>query len=106
MRRTVTTSPVKVPEAVHGEVQAIARPLGCNSAELLERAWSLYRESPDFCSDFEHAQERFRQVIWIRWQLVSTMKLRLERNVAPQQLNRFAKTHSFRHPHRDSIQFL
>ncbi len=39
------------------EVQAAAHLLGCNAAELLERAWNAYRQTPDFREDFEHAQK-------------------------------------------------
>jgi len=53
----MATNPVRVPESVHGEVQAAARLLGCNAAELLARAWEAYRESPEFLSEFAYAQK-------------------------------------------------
>lgn len=55
----MATSPVRVPEAVHGEVQTAARILGCTAAELMARAWGEYRRSPEFLADFEHAQKAF-----------------------------------------------
>jgi len=53
------TSPVRVPEAVHNEVNAAARLLGCNAAELLERAWQSFRQSPEFVAEFELARKAF-----------------------------------------------
>lgn len=55
----MATNPVRVPEAVHSEVLAAARVLGCNASELLERAWLSFRESPGFVADFEQAQKAF-----------------------------------------------
>lgn len=55
----MATSPVRVPEAVHGEVKAAARLLGCNTAELLERAWDAYRQTPEFVSELEAARKAF-----------------------------------------------
>ncbi len=50
------TNPIRVPQAVHSEVHAAARLLGCNAAELLARAWETYRRSPEFLAEFEYAQ--------------------------------------------------
>jgi hypothetical protein len=55
----MATNPVRVPEEVHTEVQAAARLLGCSAPELLERAWTLFRQSPEFVSEFELAQKAF-----------------------------------------------
>ena len=55
----MTTNPVRVPASVHSEVNAAARVLGCNTAELLEKAWNVYRHSPEFASDFDIAQKAF-----------------------------------------------
>lgn len=55
----MATNPVRVPEAVHNEVHTAARLLGCNAAELLERAWESFRESPAFIAEFELAQKAF-----------------------------------------------
>jgi hypothetical protein len=55
----MATNPVRVPEAVHNEVHAASRLLGCNASELLERAWQSFRESPAFLADFELAQKAF-----------------------------------------------
>jgi hypothetical protein len=54
-----TTSPVRVPEVVRGEVLAAARLLGCNAAELLERAWESFRRSPEFVEEFDLARKAF-----------------------------------------------
>jgi len=55
----MATNPVRVPNAVHGEIHAAARLLGCNASELLERAWQSFRESPEFVAEFELAQKAF-----------------------------------------------
>lgn len=55
----VATNPIRVPESVHTEVHAAARVLGCNAAELLERAWDAFRQTPEFRADFEFAQKAF-----------------------------------------------
>ena len=55
----MATSPVRVPETVHSEVHAAARLMGCNAAELLERAWHSYRQSPEFVGEFAAAQKAF-----------------------------------------------
>lgn len=55
----MSTNPIRVTEAVHREVHAAARVLGCNAAELLERAWSCYRETPEFGKEFHLAQKAF-----------------------------------------------
>jgi hypothetical protein len=55
----MATNPVRVPEAVHNEVHTAARLLGCNAAELLERAWESFRQSPAFLAEFELAQKAF-----------------------------------------------
>jgi len=55
----MATNPVRVPETVHNEVHTAARLLGCNAAELLERAWQSFRQSPEFLNDFEQAQKAF-----------------------------------------------
>lgn len=55
----MATNPVRVPEAVHNEVHTAARLLGCNAAELLERAWESFRQSPAFIAEFELAQKAF-----------------------------------------------
>lgn len=55
----VATNPVRVPEDVHGEVLVAARLLGCNAAELLERAWQSFRQSPEFIGEFESARKAF-----------------------------------------------
>ena len=55
----MATNPVRVPAAVHNEVHTAARLLGCNAAELLERAWASFRESPGFLAEFELAQKAF-----------------------------------------------
>ncbi len=55
----MATNPVRVPEAVHNEVHTAARLLGCNAAELLERAWESFRQSPAFLAEFEVAQKAF-----------------------------------------------
>lgn len=55
----MATNPVRVPEAVHNEVHAAARMLGCNAAELLERAWQSFRQSPAFIAEFELARKAF-----------------------------------------------
>ncbi len=49
----MATSPIRVPEAVHREVHAAARVLGCNGAELLARG----QTSPNFVAEFEAAQK-------------------------------------------------
>jgi hypothetical protein len=54
MTKTMT---MRVPEDVHHEVQSAARLLGCPPAELLERAWSSYRQSLEFKEDFSFAQK-------------------------------------------------
>ena len=53
------TNPVRVPEAVHNEVHTAARLLGCNAADLLERAWESFRQSAAFIAEFELAQKAF-----------------------------------------------
>ena len=53
------TSPMRVSETVHAEVGAAARLLGCNAADLLEQAWTSFRQSPQFVHDFEMAQKAF-----------------------------------------------
>jgi hypothetical protein len=53
------TSPIRVTETVHAEVGVAARILGCNAADLLEQAWTSFRESPQFLHDFEMAQKAF-----------------------------------------------
>lgn len=58
-RFQVSTSPVRVPEAVHREVLTASRLFGCNASELLERAWQAYRQSPEFVDDFALAQKAF-----------------------------------------------
>jgi hypothetical protein len=55
----MATNPVRVPEAVHNEVHTAARLLGCNAAELLERAWESFRQSPAFLAEFHLAQKAF-----------------------------------------------
>jgi hypothetical protein len=55
----MATNPVRVPAAVHSEVLTAARVLGCSAAELLERAWEEYRQSPAFREEFEQAQKAF-----------------------------------------------
>lgn len=55
----MATNPVRVPQAVHNEVHTAARLLGCNAAELLERAWESFRRSPGFLAEFELAQKAF-----------------------------------------------
>jgi len=55
----MATNPVRVPEAVHNEVHTAARLFGCNAAELLERAWESFRQSPAFIAEFELAQKEF-----------------------------------------------
>ncbi|MDA8302084.1 MAG: hypothetical protein M0005_11215 [Actinomycetota bacterium] len=56
------TTPTRVPEAVHGEVQAAARLLGCNASELLERAWNSFRQSAEFGEELARAQKAFATV--------------------------------------------
>ena len=53
------TTPTRVPEAVHGEVQAAARLLGCDASELLERAWNSFRQSAEFGEELARAQKAF-----------------------------------------------
>ncbi len=53
------TNPIRVSETVHAEVGAAARLLGCNAADLLEQAWTSFRQSPQFLHDFEIAQKAF-----------------------------------------------
>jgi hypothetical protein len=55
----MATNPIRVPEDVHLEVLAAARLIGCNASELMERAWNLYRQTPEFVADFELAQKAF-----------------------------------------------
>jgi hypothetical protein len=55
----MATNPIRVPEDVHNEVLTAARVIGCNASELLERAWNLYRHTPEFVADFELAQKAF-----------------------------------------------
>ncbi len=55
----MATNPVRVPEAVHNEVHTAARLLGCNAAELLERAWEAFRQSPAFIAEFDLARKAF-----------------------------------------------
>jgi hypothetical protein len=51
------TTTIRVPEAVHNEVRSAARMFGCTPAELLERAWSAYRDSPEFAEDLSFFQK-------------------------------------------------
>lgn len=55
----MVTHPIRVPEDVHLEVLVAARLIGCNASELMERAWNLYRQTPEFVADFELAQKAF-----------------------------------------------
>lgn len=55
----MATRPTRVPEDVHDEVQSIARVLGQSPGELLERAWRVYRETPEFRKDFARVQKAF-----------------------------------------------
>jgi hypothetical protein len=55
----MSTNPVRVSAEVHAEIHAAARLFGCNAAELLQRAWESYRQTPEFQSDFELAQKAF-----------------------------------------------
>lgn len=55
----MATTPIRIPEEVKNEVAAASRILGCNAAELLERAWTVYRETPQFREDLEISQKAF-----------------------------------------------
>jgi len=55
----MATKVIRAPEAVHSEVHAAARVLGCNPSELLERAWESFRQSPEFAEDFDLARKAF-----------------------------------------------
>ena len=52
----MTTKTVRVPEQVHSEIQSAAEFMGLTPAELIERAWSSYRQSAEFHEDFTLAQ--------------------------------------------------
>ena len=53
------TSTIRVPRSVQSEVSTASRLLGCNAAELLQRAWLAYRETTEFRDDFQRAQKAF-----------------------------------------------
>lgn len=53
------TKTIRVPEAVHDEVYSAARLFGVSPAELLERAWTAYRNSSEFADDFTFYQKAF-----------------------------------------------
>jgi hypothetical protein len=55
----MATSPVRVPDAVRGEVFAAARLLGCTPGELLAKAWQSFSTSAEFRHDFQVAQKAF-----------------------------------------------
>ena len=55
----MATRPVRVPERVHGEVQAAARILGSNPSDLLAEAWNLYTTDAAFQDRFEQARKAF-----------------------------------------------
>jgi hypothetical protein len=53
------TKTIRVTEQVHEEVQGLSEMLGYTPAQLLERAWSTYRRSPEFHDDFHYAQQAY-----------------------------------------------
>ena len=53
------TKPIRVPVHVGDEVHTAAQVMGATSAELLEQAWSFYKESPDFKGAFLSYQQAF-----------------------------------------------
>lgn len=55
----MASSPIRVPEEIHAEVQAASRLLDCSSGELVRRAWEAYRDTPEFQDDFRFAQKAF-----------------------------------------------
>jgi hypothetical protein len=55
----MASQPVRVPDSVYEELQNAARLIGCTPGELFERAWSSYRESPEFTEDFTAFQQAF-----------------------------------------------
>lgn len=54
------STPVRVPDQLHQEIQGAARVLGCTPGELLLQAWEVFRQSPSFKHDFEQAQKAFQ----------------------------------------------
>lgn len=55
----MATQPVRVKEDTYEELQGASRLLGQTPAELLSRAWRLYKESPEFRDEFELARKAF-----------------------------------------------
>jgi hypothetical protein len=51
--------PVRVPEEIYEQVNAVSRVLGCTPGELLQRSWEAYRATPQFKETFELAQKAF-----------------------------------------------
>lgn len=51
------TLPVRVPERVHHEVQVASRITGRSAAELIDEAWSLLKQAPDFEADLRASQK-------------------------------------------------
>lgn len=52
---------MRVSEQVHEEVQDLSAMLGYSPAELLQRAWTIYRDSPEFHDDFSFAQQAYQK---------------------------------------------
>lgn len=55
----MASQPVRVPDNVYEELQNAARLMDCTPGELLERAWSSYRQTPEFTEDFTAFQKAF-----------------------------------------------
>ncbi len=53
------SQPVRVPHNVYEELQNAARLMDCTPGELLDRAWSSYRQTPEFTEDFTAFQKAF-----------------------------------------------
>ena len=50
---------MRVPGDLHAEVVTAAHMLDRTPGELLQRAWELYRQTPEFHEDFTFAQRAF-----------------------------------------------
>ena len=55
----MASQPVRVPDNVYEELQNAARLMDCTPGELLERAWTSYRQTPEFTDDFTAFQKAF-----------------------------------------------
>ncbi len=53
----MTTQVIRVPQRIHQEVQVASRVTGRTTADLVEKAWSHFKETPQFEAELRNAQE-------------------------------------------------